>query len=322
VCRLAFIPDPNNWTVDSVKELYTELTSSQGGDGIGIGGYRKGQPKLLKGMALPHKVAAEHTVHGGPWDRGTLFHTRLSTHGGDSDYLCHPFHVPRGFLVHNGIWGDYSDWKGPIMDLQRKRNKVKMPDGPSDTYVMAQLYKYYGTKGIKEMVNYGIVLMMSGDNKPKWPVAWCPNGSFQMAATVNGWVYASEIPYEWGMEHGVSYIVEPKRQTLIVMKPTGPQVLDGDVDYKALEDNHFGYRGYYERKYSGHNTRREPHSRRVGFGGAGGTPRGHTSDDTEPLNFQRFRDSISGSQDSAIDWTEDQYEREDRYDDGESEYKF
>lgn len=102
MCRLAYIPEPFH----GLEAWLNQLVASAGGDGCGVAVGKR----VLKGVkvSVAQTVAAMHNLQPGrKGDRKplpSLWHTRRTSSGGDSDVLCHPFACDGGWLAHNGHW--------------------------------------------------------------------------------------------------------------------------------------------------------------------------------------------------------------------------
>lgn len=166
MCRLAYIPH----VFDGVDEWLSKLEQSAGGDGMGIAVGRKSLKAVQ--MTVEEAVAAMHNLQ--PQRRGkhdplpSLWHTRRTSSGGDSDELCHPFRCDGGWLVHNGHWH--------AMHLQAQQRGQLM----SDSRLFSGVVHDMGFEAaVKEMTPPGVWLHMKrGGELAAWKsggsLVYCP----------------------------------------------------------------------------------------------------------------------------------------------------
>jgi len=157
------------------------LEDSCGGNGNGLGWWDNGK-KIEKGVKKTCEELSKLAAVG-PYPK--LFHTRLATHGGVFDDLCHPFDAGDHIVAHNGIWSSYDDAKWTLLGKEKTRDIVSA----SDSLIAAMLIKHFGDD-VLDLIDSGMWVTIDKDGSA---LLWNFGGSFYFWKTRWGWNYASEV---------------------------------------------------------------------------------------------------------------------------------
>lgn len=126
---------------------FWDLETALGGDGNGVACLLSDGTTLLeKGLEFNPGDAYE-TVQ--KWMEHTdaewfMFHTRLATSGGKSDYMCHPFQEGNITMAHNGVCQGYAGFKMGKKEVSDTRFLLHM----AATYTDNPLKLMYDASGV------------------------------------------------------------------------------------------------------------------------------------------------------------------------------
>lgn len=196
MCRVAFIS--KGFKNESLlKELFTDLETSNGGDGNGIGGFSDGKSLIIKSAKAEVKNFAGLALSQS-WDNGFLFHTRKASVGMVNDINCHPFSWGNTVTIHNGHLEGYGILKLMMYENIEKYTvdgwtKEKIESTP-DSDILSYFITKHGFQ-IVPMMDCGTVMTMYPDRTEMY------NGYVLQAIFVEGsWIFASEFSDTMGMK--------------------------------------------------------------------------------------------------------------------------
>ncbi len=151
MCRLAALP-PGTTYLEAMR--IAQSLEGHNTDGVGTAHVIKGQ-FVIKKFPVALSVAVEkkmdlfsHLPHDG-W---TILHTRLATHGGNTDANTHPFEIGDYAFAHNGTWSD-SEICRFALEGHRKFN------GETDSEVAGYFFNRYGPEEFAKRITRGGVFL-------------------------------------------------------------------------------------------------------------------------------------------------------------------
>jgi hypothetical protein len=151
MCRIAYFPG-NSASIIGIKLLktiFSDLSTSCGGDGNGIVAFHNNIPILARGVKTTIDTCANIAIKA---TQGCLFHTRLATTGSKCEDNSQPIPIDKKrFLAHNGIWNE-STAKWSL--LSAGVDPIKLID-MSDSVVAALCIKYWGSN-VLHLIDSGI----------------------------------------------------------------------------------------------------------------------------------------------------------------------
>jgi len=136
MCRLAYIPHPEQWPDDALVGYMAHLIQVGGGKGNGIAWIdaETGEFKGVKGVAkTPAELLTVMRENQDKMRYGVIFHTRIPSVGRVCDELCMPFVGDKVIYAFNGTW---TDWRMAWWALVGRGVHMPAPPDVSDAYVM------------------------------------------------------------------------------------------------------------------------------------------------------------------------------------------
>ena len=195
MCRLAYIGS-NKVDKTLLTDLFKELEKSMGGDGNGVGGFRKHEPLISKSLKTPVEEFAK-AWSDFEWDCGFVFHTRRASVGNIDTTNCHPFIWGNTITVHNGHIDGYGVLKLMMLENLEKYEGDGWTTENIITTADSDILAYFIWKrgfDIASMLDCGTVITMYPD------VVRMYNGHVLEAIQVgDDWIYASEFSDKMGM---------------------------------------------------------------------------------------------------------------------------
>ena len=151
MCRLAALP-PGTTYLEAMR--IAQSLEGHNTDGVGTAHVINGQ-FVIKKFPIPLSVAVEkkldlfsHLPHDG-W---TIMHTRLATHGGNTDENTHPFEIGDYAFAHNGTWSDSEICRFAL----EGHHEFK---GQTDSEVAGYFFNRFGPEVFSKRVSRGGVFL-------------------------------------------------------------------------------------------------------------------------------------------------------------------
>lgn len=179
-------------------------------DGMGIAFLRKGQVHWAKGIEKPEDINNLVELVKPPF----VLHFRISTVGGNSKLLTHPFPIMNsaklalwgrtksGVLFHNGHW---SDWEERLFDIVMRG--YKLPKGEwSDSRAIAWLTAKFGEQMLS-LIPAQKIAILSPSGVKTYGVGWIKKDGILYSNLNHEYTYVgynTDDGYDWkGYTHGV-----------------------------------------------------------------------------------------------------------------------
>ncbi len=222
MCRISYIPKDFK-DQKLLEELFADLDKSMGGDGLGLGWFKKGIPNIFKGEKLT-AVGLSQNVCELNSDHGILFHCRRASIGGVNDDNCHPYLWQDTITIHNG----HVEGTG-VLKLMMLENLDKYEaDGwtidkiasTTDSDILAYFISKRGF-GVVPMMNPGTVMTMYPHT-----VAVYVGYDLQAIKKDGVWIYASEFSDKMGMA-SEEWVVFAKESNFIIKPNSDCTFLSG-----------------------------------------------------------------------------------------------
>lgn len=191
MCRIAYIPKPDQLEERDMVDLFWYLEQSMGGEGNGLAlTWPDNTIEAFKGLDdTVEELAMIAKCSSGP----ILFHTRRATSGGVCDALCQPFVIGDMAFAHNGIWGDWDDVAIELL-IQGDMDGNKPIN---DSLTAAAFVAKYGRYAL-EAISLGVFVVMKPDGT--WlhlragSFAYCPDlGIYASAFPKKDWPRSKDI---------------------------------------------------------------------------------------------------------------------------------